>query len=100
MVQIAEPVPAPKTLEATLSYFVDTEAMPVTLVGAPGGSDQRVGGGTTEQRRVVLHNGRPEANISRWSATGFALSITTPRSSISSTRTRCAASITRRCKHW
>src|SRR6202008_3485075 len=44
MVQIDEQVTAPKTIEATLSYFVDTEAMPVTLVGAPGGSDRRVGG--------------------------------------------------------
>jgi hypothetical protein len=62
MVQIAERVTAPKTSEATLNYFVDTETMPVTLVGAPGGSDQRVGGGTSEPRRVVLHNGRLEAD--------------------------------------
>jgi len=78
MVQIAEQVTVPKTIEATLSYFVDTEAMPVTLVGAPGGSDQRVGGGT--------------------SATGFVLSDTTPKSAISSTRTKCAGSTTRRWK--
>ena len=32
MVQVAEQVTAPETIEATLSYFVDTEAMPVTLV--------------------------------------------------------------------
>ena len=62
MVQIAEQVTAAKTIEATLSYFVDTEAMPVTVVGVPGGSDQRVGGGTSEQRRVVLRNGRLDAN--------------------------------------
>jgi hypothetical protein len=61
MVQIAELVAAPKTLEATLSYFVDTEKMPVTLVGMPGGSDQRVGGGASEPRHVVLHNGRLNA---------------------------------------
>ena len=33
MAEIAELVAPPKTLEATLSYFVDTETMPVTLVG-------------------------------------------------------------------
>ena len=47
MVQIAEEVTSPKTLEATLSYSVDTETMPVTLVGAPGRSDRRVGGGAS-----------------------------------------------------
>jgi len=58
MVQIA----APKTLQATLTYFVDTETMPVTLVGVPGGRDQRVGGGTSEPRSVTLHNGRIEVD--------------------------------------
>ena len=43
MAEIAELVAPPKTLEATLSYFVDTETMPVTVVGAPGGSDRRIG---------------------------------------------------------
>jgi hypothetical protein len=62
MVQIAEQVASPKTLEATLSYFVDTETMPVTVVGAPGGSDRRIGGGTSEQHRVTLHNGRLEVD--------------------------------------
>jgi len=62
MVQIAEQVASPKTLAATLTYFVDTETMPVTVVGAPGGRDQRVGGGTSEPRRVVLHNGRLEVD--------------------------------------
>jgi len=61
MAEIAELVAPPKTLEATLSYFVDTENMPVTVVGAPGGSDRRIGGGTSEQRRVTLRNGRLEA---------------------------------------
>ena len=31
------------------------------MVGEPGGSDRRVGGGTSEPRRVVLRNGRLEA---------------------------------------
>ena len=61
MAEIAKLVAPPKTLEATLSYFVDTDTMPVTLVGTPGGSDRRVGGGASEQRRVTLRNGRLEA---------------------------------------
>jgi hypothetical protein len=61
MVQIAEQLTSPNTVEATLSYFVDTETMPVTVVGEPGGSDRRVGGGASEPRRVVLRNGRLEA---------------------------------------
>jgi hypothetical protein len=62
MAKIAELVAPPKTLAATLTYFVDTEAMPVTLVGVPGGRDQRVGGGTSEAHRVTLRNGRLEAD--------------------------------------
>ena len=61
MVQIAEEVTAARTIEATLSYFVDTEAMPVTVVGAPGGSDQRIGGGASEPCCVLLRNGRVDA---------------------------------------
>jgi hypothetical protein len=58
MAQIAELDVEPDTIEATLSYFVDTGTRPVSLVGAPGGRDQRVGGGGTEPRRVRLRNGR------------------------------------------
>jgi hypothetical protein len=71
MVQIAEQVTAPETIEATLSYFIDTEAMPVTLVGAPGGSDQRVGGGKPDPHRVVIRNGRPEAHRFALERNGF-----------------------------
>ena len=35
--------------------------MPVTLVGAPGESDKRVGGGDAEPHRVTLRNGRLHA---------------------------------------
>ena len=100
MVQIAEQVTDPKTIEATLSYFVETDAMPVTLVGAPGGSDQRVGGGASEPRRVVLRNGRIDAGDFVLERNGFRFVHTTPKSPISSTRTKCAGSITRKCKHW
>jgi hypothetical protein len=58
MVQIAELDTAPETIEATLNYFFDTGDMPVSLVGAPGGTDARVGGGQSDPRRVVLRNGR------------------------------------------
>jgi len=71
MVQLAEQVTAPDTIEATLSYFIDTEAMPVTLVGAPGGSDQRVGGGRSDPHRVVVRNGRLEADRFALERNGF-----------------------------
>jgi hypothetical protein len=45
MVQIAELDTAPETIEATLNYFVNTGATPVTQVGAPGATDLRSGGG-------------------------------------------------------
>ena len=41
MVQFAELDTEPETLEATLNYFRDNKAMPVSLVGAPGESDKR-----------------------------------------------------------
>jgi hypothetical protein len=71
MVQTAEQVTAPETIEATLSYFIDTEAMPVTLVGAPGGSDQRVGGGKPDPHRVVIRNGRLGADRFALERNGF-----------------------------
>src|SRR5215470_11422701 len=71
MGQIAEQGAAPKTMEATLSYFVDTETMPVTVVGAPGGSDQRIGGGTSEPHRVVMRNGRLDADNFALERNGF-----------------------------
>ena len=71
MVQIVELVTAPETIEATLSYFIDTEAMPVTLVGAPGGSDQRLGGGKPDPHRVVIRNGRIETDRFALERNGF-----------------------------
>ncbi len=61
MVQLAELDADRDTIEATLNYFADTEAMPVTLVGAPGASDVRTGGGKSDPHRVVLRNGRLDA---------------------------------------
>ncbi|HUC72679.1 MAG TPA: CmcJ/NvfI family oxidoreductase [Stellaceae bacterium] len=61
MVQLAELDAERETLDATLNYFVDTKEMPVSLVGAPGESDKRVGGGDSEPHRVSLRNGRRHA---------------------------------------
>jgi hypothetical protein len=47
-----------ETVQATLDYFVDNGAMPVTLVADHGASDRRTGGGGSEPRRVTLRNGR------------------------------------------
>jgi hypothetical protein len=58
MVQLAELDTERETLDATLNYFVDTKAMPVTLVGAPGETDRRTGGGDSEQHHVTIRNGR------------------------------------------
>jgi hypothetical protein len=71
MVEVAELETAPETLEATLNYFVDTGTMPVTLVGAPGGSDTRTGGGASDPRCVVLHNGRLYADRFALDRDGF-----------------------------
>jgi len=71
MVQIAELAADPVTIEATLTYFVDTEIMPVSVVGAPGGRDQRIGGGKSEPRRVAIRNGRLEADRFALERNGF-----------------------------
>jgi hypothetical protein len=71
MAQIAELDADPETLEATLDYFLDTGAMPVSLVGEPGGRDRRVGGGTGEPHRVTLHNGRLDIDRFALETNGF-----------------------------
>src|SRR5215469_5260818 len=71
MVQVAEADAVPETIEATLNYFVDSGAMPVTLVGAPGGTDTRAGGGEADPHRVSLRNGRPIADRFTLERNGF-----------------------------
>jgi hypothetical protein len=71
MAQLAELDAVPDTIEATLDYFVDSGATPVSLVGEPGGRDVRVGGGATEKRRVTLRNGRLETDCFGLETTGF-----------------------------
>ncbi|MGH7113224.1 MAG: CmcJ/NvfI family oxidoreductase [Stellaceae bacterium] len=58
MVQLAELDAERQSLDATLSYFVDTKATPITLVAEPGQSDRRTGGGASEEHRVKIRNGR------------------------------------------
>src|SRR5258705_7432270 len=75
MVQIVEEAAAAAaaadTIEATLTYFTDTKVMPVSLVGTPGGSDQRVGGGKPDPHRVVIRNGRLETDRFALERNGF-----------------------------
>ena len=71
MVQIAELDTFPETIEATLNYFVDTGETPVSLVGAPGGTDTRTGGGQSDPCRVVLRNGRLYADSFALERNGF-----------------------------
>jgi hypothetical protein len=71
MVQVAELDTVPETIEATLNYFVDTGAVPVTLVGAPGATDLRTDGGESDPRRVALRNGRPSADSFQLERDGF-----------------------------
>jgi hypothetical protein len=71
MVQLAELDTERETLDATLNYFTDTKATPVTLVGAPGESDKRLGGGESEQHRVTLRNGRLYAGDFALEQNGF-----------------------------
>ncbi|MGH6672171.1 MAG: CmcJ/NvfI family oxidoreductase [Xanthobacteraceae bacterium] len=60
MVQSAELDAVPDTIQATLNYVVDDGSKIFTIVAAPGGSDTR-SGSTPDPRRVVIHNGRPDA---------------------------------------
>jgi len=71
MAQIAELDTFPETIEATLNYFVDTGVTPVSLVGAPGGTDTRTGGGQSDPCRVVLRNGRLDAGSFALERNGF-----------------------------
>jgi hypothetical protein len=71
MVQIAELDTVLEAIEATLNYFVNTGATPVTLVGAPGATDLRSGGGESDPRQVLLHNGRPYADRFALEQDGF-----------------------------
>ena len=71
MAELAELDTKRETLEATLSYFLDTKQMPVTVVAAPGESDKRLGGGGSEPHQVTLRSGRLHLNEFALEKTGF-----------------------------
>jgi hypothetical protein len=71
MAELAELDTERATLDATLSYFLDTKEMPVTVVAAPGESDKRLGGGESEPHQVTLRNGRLHLNEFALEKTGF-----------------------------
>src|SRR5258708_32312052 len=60
MVQVLEAEPAPASIEATLNYLVNTGEKIFTQTGGPGSTDVR-SGGTQDPRRVVIRNGRLQA---------------------------------------
>ena len=70
MVQIAELKNAPETIEASLFYLASGADKLVTYVAAPGGRDERTGGGS-ETHRVTIHNGRPLADGFAFEREGF-----------------------------
>jgi hypothetical protein len=71
MAELAELDTERETVEATLDYFIATEAMPVTVVAAAGGVDLRAGGGRSDPHRVKLLNGRRYAADFRLEKNGF-----------------------------
>ena len=70
MVQIAELDTAPATIDANLIYLARGADKLVTYVAAPGGKDERTGGGS-ETHPVVIHNGRPLAGGFVFEREGF-----------------------------
>jgi hypothetical protein len=71
MPDVAALDPDAETIEATLCYFTATGAMPVTVVADAGESDQRLGGGEYDFRRVTLLNGRRRASSFALEREGF-----------------------------
>jgi hypothetical protein len=70
MAETAELDVAPDTIEATLNYITDDGGKVFTIVATPGGSDGRFGG-TSDPRRVLIHNGRPLAQDFALERNGF-----------------------------
>jgi len=97
MVQIAELAADPATVEASLFYLARGADKLVTYVAAPGGRDERTGGGS-ETHRVTIHNGRPLADHFVFEREDSALRITRAGSPISSTMPRSGGSTTRNAR--
>jgi hypothetical protein len=70
MVQLAEQETALESIEATVNYLVDTGGEVFTFTGGPGSTEVRTGG-TPDPRRVVIHNGRLEADRFALERDGF-----------------------------
>src|ERR1051326_1689319 len=60
MAQVLEAETAPASVEATLNYIANTGEKIFTQTGGPGSTDVRAGG-TPDPRRIVIRNGRLEA---------------------------------------
>src|ERR1700722_4382959 len=71
MSDVAELDALPETLEASLNYYIDTGAKPISIVAGPGGLDTRISGGDNEAHRVTLHNGRLVADRFHIEKNGF-----------------------------
>jgi hypothetical protein len=70
MAQTAELDAAADTIEATLNYIVSDGSPVFTIVASPGGRDAR-SAATPDQRRVVIHNGRPHTTEFALERDGF-----------------------------
>src|SRR5260370_22782151 len=70
MVHTAELKKAPETTGGSLFYLARGADKLVTYVAAPGGRDERSGGGS-ETHRVTIHNGRPLADSFVFEREGF-----------------------------
>ena len=69
MVQVLERDTPADAITATVNYTVDTGEKIVTLAAAPGASDVR--NSTPDPRRVIMQNGRPEAERFELERDGF-----------------------------
>src|SRR5262244_3943171 len=70
MAAVAEQDAAPKTIEATLNYLLDTGVMPSVYTGGPGSTVIRTAS-TNDPHRVTMHNGRPERDDFALDQQGF-----------------------------
>ncbi|MGE5272019.1 MAG: CmcJ/NvfI family oxidoreductase [Thiohalocapsa sp.] len=70
MAEIAE-LDMPETIEADLSYLVDTGEKLVTVVAEARGRDRRLSGDSNETHRVRIRNGRPIADKFEFEREGF-----------------------------
>src|SRR5262245_56748111 len=61
---------APATIEATLNYLLDTGEMPTVYDGGPGSTVVRTSS-TSDPQRVLMHNGRLEAELFSLDREGF-----------------------------